>query len=54
MVNNRIIKEFQPLHKQSSLKYRRDECLKVSTNANIGINKIVVTERILKKDIKPE
>ena len=54
MINTKLIREFEPLHKQSSLKYRRDECMKISSNLNIGSNKIVITERINKKDMKPD
>lgn len=54
MINAKLIRQFEPLHKQSSLKYRRDECMKISSHLNIGHNKIVITERINKKDIKPD
>lgn len=54
MVNGKLMKEFEPLHKQSSLKYRRDECMKISTNVQLGNNKIVITERINKKDMKSD
>jgi hypothetical protein len=42
MINGRHIKEFTPLHRQSSLKYRRDECIRV-TNSEVGVNKLVIT-----------
>jgi hypothetical protein len=51
MINNRHIKEFNPLHKQSSLKYRRDECIQLP-NVEVGPNKLVITERIMRKDVK--
>lgn len=34
-VNNRLVKEFVPLHKQSSLKYRRDETVRLTSNLNV-------------------
>lgn len=52
MINSKLIKEFVPLHRQSSLKYRRDDAVKISNNLTYGQNKITITERFLKKDIK--
>ena len=52
VLNGKNIKEFLPLHRQSSLKYRRDEALKITNYANMGLNKLHITERILKKDVK--
>ncbi len=52
MANSKLIKEFVPLHRQSSLKYRRDDAVKVSNFLNLGNNKVMITERFLKKDVK--
>jgi hypothetical protein len=43
-INGKELKEFKPLHKQSSLKYRRDEPLAILKNYAPGENKIIVTE----------
>ena len=44
-MNNQIIKEFLPLHKQSSLKFRRDDPINITTFIRPGPNKIVIYER---------
>ena len=44
-INNHLVKEYQPLHRQSSLKYRRDDTLNISSHLVQGQNKIVVNER---------
>lgn len=41
-LNNKSIKEFTPLHRQSSLKFRRDDVLNISNSVVQGTNKLVL------------
>lgn len=49
-----ILKEFTPLHKQSSLKYRKDEPFYINSGLNVKENKLVVLEKHPSKDTKDE
>jgi len=53
-INNRFEKEFLPLPKQSSLKYRKDEPFLLTQHLINHENKLTIIERIPKKESKDD
>ena len=54
-VNNQKIKEFEPLHKQSCLKFRKDEPFLIDMkHLSVKGNKAVLTERLPSRDSRDE
>jgi hypothetical protein len=53
VLNNNSVKEFQPLHRQSSLKYRKDDpfCAELK-HLQPRENKIVIHEKLPSKENK--
>ena len=45
IINNKMIREFTPLHKQSSLKFRRDDPITINRFLVAGHNQISINER---------
>ena len=56
MLNNKLLKEFIPLHRQSSLKFRKDEVFTIKNSLISSNNKIIINERLEseKKDWKSD
>ena len=56
MLNNKLLKEFIPLHRQSSLKFRKDEAFTIKNSLISSNNKIIINERLEseKKDWKSD
>lgn len=53
-VNDAVVKEFIPLHKLSSLKYRKDEALMVDIKKSEKLYKVRISEEMPRKETKED
>lgn len=52
-VNNYSVKQLEPIHRQSSLKYRKDEAFNVDLkHLQLGENKVTMLEKHASRDLK--